>query len=64
MNKSGFFWDQLFPDWFEEYPEADGLFPGQATDTLTNEERDLLTKAIRDCQVVRSTSAYFVWLLN
>jgi hypothetical protein len=27
-NKFGPFWDQLFLDWFEEYPEADGLLPG------------------------------------
>jgi hypothetical protein len=63
-NKFGPFWDQLFLDWFEEYPEADGLFPGRATDALTDEEKDLLTKSIRDRRVVRSTSAYFVRLLN
>jgi hypothetical protein len=54
MRKYTPFWDALFPDWFEEYPEVDQLFPGRTADSLTEDEKESLKEAIKARWEVRS----------
>jgi len=39
--------------WFQEYPELEGLFPGQEESSLTEEEAAQVTKAINTTTEVR-----------
>jgi hypothetical protein len=52
-KKYGAFWEALFTDWFQEFPEVERVFPGRTADSLTEEEKETLGKAIQNRRTVR-----------